>query len=93
MRWTIQPEVDTIGREFHVLVSLLMRLRGRLAIVSELRNAASITTSSEQVPSGTRPEKSMALKTLIYQRRHCRIHSERKRLSKDIFNLARQELS
>ena len=59
---------------------------------SILRDAATITKSSDADPSGVRPEKSMALKTLIYQRRHSRIHSERKRLSKDIFKFARQEL-
>ena len=57
-----------------------------------LRDAASITTSSGQAFGGGKPEKSMALKTLIYQRRHCRIKLERRQFSKDIFKLARQEL-
>ena len=59
---------------------------------SILRDAATMTKSSDEVSRGVRPEKSMYLETLIYQRRHYRINSERQRLSKSIFKVARQEL-
>ena len=59
---------------------------------SILCDTASITKTSDTIFAGTRPEKSMDLKTLIYQRRHCRVNLERKKLSKAIFKLARQEL-
>ena len=73
---------DQMQRECHTLAD----------VQSILRDAASVTKSSDEVPNGGRPEKSMALKTLIYQRRHSSDNSERKRLSKAIYKMSRQEL-
>ena len=45
------------------------------AVQSILRDAASITKSKYGDMYGIRPEKLMVLKTLIYERRHCRVGS------------------
>ena len=93
--WKLALNKDGIASEFHENIDVQMS-GSTFDLLNNLqdmqRDAASITNLNDQGPNGTRPEKSMALKTLIYQRRHCRINSQRKQLSKDILKLARQEL-
>ena len=86
---------DGIAHEFHENIDAQVLCDGGNTLndlQSMLRDAAPITKSNDEVPGSARPKKSIELKTLIYQRRHCRINLERKRLSKAIFKLARQEL-
>ena len=61
-------------------------------VQSILRDATSMLKSANEVPTSNRPEKPIMLKTLIYKRRRCRDQIERKRLSKSILKVSRQEL-
>lgn len=92
--WKPRFNVDGVAEEFHQNITDQMQ-RGCHTlgdVESILKDAALITNSSDQACGGKRPEKSMELKTLIYQRRHCNDNLERRRLSKAIFKLSRQEL-